>query len=63
MYFIILFSRQPTFARMADPGRPFSRAKAHAILDEVARKPMVAKTMAAIMTEVYRILAVMIDPR
>lgn len=48
---------------MADPGRPFSRAKAHAILDEVAREPIVAKTMAAMMTEVYRILAVMIDRR
>lgn len=37
----------PTFASQVDPGRPFSRAKAHVIRDAVVRKPVAAKITAA----------------
>lgn len=36
-----------TFARNDEPGRPFSRAKAHIIREPVARTPMLAKMTAA----------------
>lgn len=40
-----------TRARWADPGRPFSRAKAHVIRELVARHPMTPNIMAAMIKE------------
>lgn len=45
----------PTFASQADPGRPFSRAKAHVIRDAVVRKPVAAKITAATIKDAWSV--------